>query len=125
MTHEDVASWLKSYVEAWNTYDAAAIGRLFSADAAYHYSPFELPIGTREGIVEWWQEDADVPGTFVADYVPLAVDGNTAVAHGRTRYRDVAGGPFVTEFANVFLMRFNEAGECSEFREWYMQRRPY
>jgi hypothetical protein len=27
------------------------------------------------------------------------------------------------EFDNIFLIRFNDAGECTEFREWYMQKK--
>ncbi len=123
MTQAEIAEWLQKYIEAWQRYDGEAIGRLFSADAAYYYSPFAEPIRRREAIVSWWLEDPDAPGTYEASYHPVAVDGDVAVAEGRTRYLDAPGGRVTREFANVFLMRFNEAGECSEFREFYIERR--
>lgn len=123
MTRGDVDQWLNRYIEAWQSYDAGRIGSLFSADAVYVYSPFHPPVRTREAIVASWLDDRDVAGTYEADYHPVAVEGDTAVAEGRTRYLDAPGGQVTREFANVFLMRFNEAGECSEFREFFMERR--
>jgi len=123
MTHSDVANWLNRYVQAWQSYEAEAIGSLFSADAAYYYSPFGDPDQPREVIIASWLADPDAAGTYEAEYHPVAVDGDTAVAEGRTRYLDAPGGVVTREFANVFMMRFNEAGECAEFREFYMERR--
>ena len=35
---ERVQAWLDAYIEAWRTYDRAAIGELFGADATHAYS---------------------------------------------------------------------------------------
>jgi hypothetical protein len=35
LTHDDVQRWLDAYVDAWRTYDPAAIGALFAEDATY------------------------------------------------------------------------------------------
>ena len=43
MIHADVQVWLDRYVAAWSSYDAAAIGELFSEDAEYRYQPWARP----------------------------------------------------------------------------------
>jgi ketosteroid isomerase-like protein len=122
-TRNEAADWLQRYIDAWARTDIDAIGRLFSADAAYYYSPFKEPHRGREQIVAFWLEEPDAPGTFEAHYAPLAVDGDLVVADGWTRYFDAPGGNVTLEFSNIFTMRFNQAGECTEFREWYVQKR--
>lgn len=120
--HASVAQWLDSYVRAWKSYDPAAIGALFSADARYYYGPFEEPIVGRAAIVASWLEDPDQPGQYDAQYTPVAVDGLTAVANGRSQYFAPGSRTVGAEYDNIFLLRFDAAGQCVEFREWYVKR---
>jgi ketosteroid isomerase-like protein len=117
-----VRKWLSDYVSAWKSYDPAAIGALFSEDATYRYSPFDEPMRGREAIVASWLENRDAPDTYSAEYQPIAVDGDTAVSHGRSLYYD-ADGKVIRQFDNIFVMRFAEDGRCADFCEWYMQPR--
>ena len=41
MTHDALQRWLDAYVDAWRTYDPAAIGALFAQDATYAYHPYD------------------------------------------------------------------------------------
>ncbi|MCI0712112.1 MAG: nuclear transport factor 2 family protein [Chloroflexi bacterium] len=124
INHATVAEWLKAYVDAWTTYDPEAIGRLFSDDAIYSIHPFdEEPVRGREAIVADWLEYPDAPGTYAAHYEPIAVDGNIAVTNGRTRYFEADGKTLERIFDNIFVLRFNDEGQCVEFREWYMKPR--
>ena len=120
--------WLDRYVTAWLTYDADLIGDLFSEDVAYRYHPYDEPVTGREAVVAAWLGDdtpdassRDAAGTFDASYAPVAVDGDVVVAAGSSVYRDVAGGPVVKVFHNCFVMRFDDAGRCREFTEYYMR----
>jgi ketosteroid isomerase-like protein len=116
VTVEAVQSWLDAYVEAWRTYDRDAIGSLFAADASYAYHPYDAePLRGREAIASNWLEDQDEPGSWEAAYRTLLVDGDRAVATGETRYADGR------TFSNLFVMRFDGDGRCSEFVEWYME----
>lgn len=117
-----VAAWLNAYSEAWRTYDPQAIGALFSADAAYYYGPFDEPVRGREAIVESWLAHPDAPGTFEGRYAPSVVEGDMAVANGRSRYFESDGATLKTEFDNIFVLHFDADGRCTEFREWYMER---
>ncbi len=119
-----VQRWLDAYVHAWRTYDPAEIGALFSEDAVYYYGPYDDPVEGREAIVQSWVEEdqRDPPGTYDAHYAPLVIEGNTAITNGRSRYFEADGTTFKKEFDNIYLIRFNDNGECVEFREWYMQK---
>ncbi len=84
---ERVAAWLDAYVRAWESYDPTAIGNLFAEDVEYFYGPFDEPVRGREAIVASWLGDRrDEPGTYRASYAPIAVEGDVAVANGRSRY---------------------------------------
>jgi ketosteroid isomerase-like protein len=130
MERETAQDWLDRYIDAWMSYDPDAISGLFSEDVAYRYHPNDEPIVGRAAVVaSWLGQDAsgdastrDAPGTYEAEYSPVAVDGNTVVATGTSRYREVPGGPVVRIYENCFIIRFDEAGRCREFTEYYVRR---
>lgn len=124
MDRKSLQLWLDKYVEAWRTYDPAQIGDLFSEDALYFYSPWDEdnPIRGRDAIVAEWSREPDPSGSWEARYAPLVVEGDLAVAQGRTRYFR-ADGSIDREFNNIFVLHFDEAGRCERFTEWYMQPR--
>ena len=129
MDQQAAQDWLDRYVAAWISYDRDDISALFAEDVAYRYHPYDEPIIGREAVVASWlgeaeSEDAstvDPPGTYEAHYSPVAVDGNTVVATGRSLYRDEPGGPVVRTYENCFVMRFDSEGRCREFTEYYIK----
>ncbi len=124
MDHAEFQRWLNRYVEAWKTYDEAAIGDLFSEDASYRYHPWDDESETvhgRKAIVASWLDDRDEPGTWSAEYAPWAIEGDRAVAVGVSRYLDADGG-VDREYHNVFLCRFDEDYRCREFTELFLRR---
>jgi ketosteroid isomerase-like protein len=131
MTREDVDRWLADYVEAWMTYDRDKIEALFAEDIAYRYHPWDDPIQGRDEVIKAWVAEGDhpeagtrdEPGTYEASYRAFAVDGDAAVATGTSSYRDEPDGPVARVYDNCFLMRFDSDGRCSEFTEWFMQRK--
>lgn len=122
INHQTVTDWLNRYVAAWKSYDPAAIGALFSEDARYYYSPFDTePVVGRDAIVASWTDEPDDPNTYDADYHPVAIEGSLAVVNGRSRYYAPGSKTVGAEFDNIFLIRFDDAGLCTEFREWFMK----
>lgn len=69
-----------------------------------------------------WLEDRDDSGTYDAHYETIAVDGDVAVANGRSRYVEADGATLTSEYDNIFVLRFDGDGRCVEFREWFMER---
>jgi hypothetical protein len=116
MHHAAFQDWLDRYIDAWRSLNAAAIGELFSPEARYFFGPYRDPVVGRAAIVATWTGDPDAPGSWEAEYRPLAIDGEVAVSIGESRY---ANG---RTYSNVFVCRFDGDGRCTEFREWFMEK---
>jgi len=130
MDKRDVDSWLRGYLAAWKAYDREQIESLFADDVSYRFHPYDEPVVGREAVVRAWLGESDHlgaptrddPGTYDADYTTVAVDGDLAVATGTSRYSPLPGAPADRVYHNCFLMRFDAAGRCREFTEWYIKR---
>jgi hypothetical protein len=109
-------AWLDRYIGAWRSGDRAAIEGLFSADVRYFYGPYDEGLRGPVAVADDWLREPDAPGSWEAEYRPLAIDGDVAVATGESRYTNGR------TFSNIFVCRFDAEGRCREFREWYMER---
>jgi len=126
----DAQTWLDRYVAAWLSYDAMDIAALFAEDVSYRDHPYDEPITGREAVVGSWLGEGDLngastrdaPGTYAAQYEPVAVDGDVVVATGISSYRERPDGPVVRTYHNCFVMRFDSDGNCREFTEYYHKR---
>ena len=118
VTREHVQEWLDAYVEAWRTYDDAAISALFAEDATYAYHPYDDPVSGRDAIAADWLEHRDEPGSWEASYAPALIDGDRAIAKGETRYPNDD-----RVFSNLFELDFDADGRCTRFVEWYVEHR--
>lgn len=117
MDHSAFQAWLDRYIAAWRSADPRDIAGLFSAGARYFYGPFGEPVVGRDAIAADWTQDPDAPGSWEAEYHPLAIDGDVAVAIGESRYADGR------TFSNIFVCSFDGDGRCTEFREWFMEKK--
>ncbi len=120
MTRDDVQRWLDAYVAAWHSYEPLAIGALFAADATYRYHPWDEPLVGRDAIVADWRDDQDAAGSWEAHYEPYAIEGDRAVAIGESRYLE-PDGAFRALFYNVWTLRFDGDGRCTEFVEYFTE----
>jgi uncharacterized protein (TIGR02246 family) len=116
-----VQRWLDAYVAAWRSYDPGEIKALFTEDAVYRPLPYDKPLRGREAIAKAWIAGRDPPDSWTADYRAVAVTGDVGVGRGVTRYRAV-GRRSEREYANVFILRFDERGRCREYVEWWVKR---
>ena len=131
MDQASLQDWLDRYVEAWKSYDPDQVAALFAEDATYRYHPYDegdAVLNGRAAIVADWVEPEgnastrDEPGTYDAHYEPFAVDGDRAVAVGWSRYwTDASQSSLDRIYHNVFLLRFDEDGRCSDFTELFMK----
>ena len=130
MTHASVQAWLDAYEHAWQTYDPAEIGALWTDDAEYRWHPADDPEEGREAIVFGWlnpnndPNNRDLPGTYLGEYHPYAVDGNRAVAIGMSTYwTDATRSTVARVYYNNWLLEFGPDGRCSSFIEYWMSPR--
>ena len=124
LTSQAVQAWLDRYIEAWRSYDRDQIMALFAEDAAYHYGPWDEPVRGPEAIADSWTEEGrrDAPDAWEARYEPIAINGDLAVVHGRSRYFDVDRTQVRTEYDNIFVIRLDADGRATEFTEWYIEK---
>jgi uncharacterized protein (TIGR02246 family) len=111
-----VRDWVEEYVRAWNSNDPAEIGALFTEDASYYTEPFSPPWRGREEIVRQWLARKDEPGDTEFDWHPVVVTADLAVVQGEAAYRSLA-----KRFSNLWVIRLDASGRCTEFTEWWMQ----
>lgn len=119
LSRDEFGAWLVRYVAAWRSGDAVEIGELFSPDAVYNFRAGVSVVRGRDAIVAaWLGEDEAAP--WDAHYEPLAIEREVHVSIGWSRYFDDAG-EIRDEYSNIFLCRFDDAGRCREFTEWWMR----
>ncbi len=109
-----LASWVLGYVQAWTSNDPGDIKSLFAEDARYFAEPYEEPWEGRQAIVEGWLRHRDEPGTWGFRFEIIGIDGTVGFVRGWTEYHDQP------DYANLWVIRLNQAGECTEFTDWYM-----
>lgn len=119
MDEATVCSWVDGYIRAWETNDPDDIGHLFAQDAEYYTAPYAEPWRSRDGIVAAWLDGKDEPGDWEFRYEPMVVAGELAIVRGWTKYLT----PPPREYSNLWIIRLDAEGRCSEFTEWYMQHR--
>jgi hypothetical protein len=112
---EQVTGWIDGYLAAWSSRHPDQIGRLFGDRAVYYTAPYRQPWRGREEIVAGWL-DRDEPGQARFTWKPLAVTDDLAVVQGETVYPD----PPLT-YSNLWVIRLDRDGRCTEFTEWWME----
>ena len=113
-----VNEWLDRYFAAWASNDPVAVGALFARDATYAVSPFAEPWRGRDEIVRRWT--AGNGELRHHEHTVLAAGAGSGVAHWRVVVATGAGGKL--EMDGMLLLAFNDDGECTDHREWYMSR---
>jgi ketosteroid isomerase-like protein len=122
MDKELFQGWLDRYIDAWRSYDPAAIGDLFTEDAEMRYHPYDPePVRGRQAIVKDWLDNQDEPGSWRASYTALSVDRDIAVATGTSDYLTDDRSAVDRRYHNVFICRFDGDDRCSTFTEYFMQ----
>lgn len=127
LTKDRVAGWLEAHDAAWRTADRDAIADLFSEDAVYHLGPFEEswrglagPFRGRDAIAAGWLAGGIEGEHFLVESEILALDRQRAVINRRITYLE-ADGSVESRWDTCWVVDFDEAGRCSEYREWYVE----
>jgi ketosteroid isomerase-like protein len=110
-----IETWLERYLGAWESNDPGDIGELFADEARYYTAPHREPWTGRDAIVQGWIGRKDEPGTWTFRYEVLGIDGDVAFVRGLTTYDKLP------DYSNLWVVRLDDAGRCSEFIEWWME----
>ncbi len=111
-------AWLQKYGSAWESRDAAAAGKIFSADASYHENVYEPVMQGRAAIEKYWGTVTADQRDIKFDSKVIAVNGNTGVAHWSATFKLASTGATIS-LDGVFVLEFDDAGQCKSLREWW------
>jgi hypothetical protein len=118
---EAAERWLERYGRAWEGRSGAEAAALFTADGVYEWGPFEEPLRGRDAIRSRWDAAVGAQRDVRFEATLLGLLGDQAVAHWRCEF-GLVGVPGSIELDGVFLITLDDAGLCTEFREWWNQR---
>lgn len=122
MNTKDFQEWLDRYGRAWMEGNPATVLELFADDAAYYEEPFQPPMVGREAIRRYWTEGAQEGQTDITfQFSIIAVKEETGYAYWRATFTRLPANTHV-ELDGVLAAKFNEAKQCTEFREWWHRR---
>lgn len=108
--------WMEGYIEAWTSNDPYDIAALFTPDAVYDPQTADGEQHGHEEIIAWWQRIGDDSENWDFAWQPLVETDELAVVAGATRYIDPPAS-----FRNLFVIRFDAEGLCTDFTEWYIE----
>ena len=118
MGAERYEDWVERYVRAWNSNDPAEIGALFTAQARYLTEPYADAWQGRDAIVSGWLEAKDEPGDTEFTYSVFLATDDLGIVKGDTLYKSTG-----REYSNLWEIRLDNQGACSEFVEWWMKKK--
>lgn len=118
LTPDEFDRWLATYGKASKENDPRTSASLFSEDARYFETPFSDPITGREAIYQYWKRGAETLTDKSSRYEILAVRGNLGIARWQSRFTSRKSGKR-HDLDCLFLVEFDEDGNCSLFREWW------
>jgi hypothetical protein len=120
MNRQQAQDWLNRYVTAWEKYDPAQIGDLFTDGGRYRYRPHDPWVSGRRDIVREWMSHRTPDMSYLARYTPIAIDGDTVVAVGQVRYLTDDQSAIDRLYDSLFILTFADDGRCDALVEWFM-----
>jgi ketosteroid isomerase-like protein len=114
-------SWLDTYKRAWETRDPEAAADLFTADAAYHETPFGEPARGRDGILDYWANATRNQEDIEFSYEVLTTTETIGIARWLSQFTSLTSNSAV-ELDGIFLIKLDVVGKCNELREWWHKR---
>jgi hypothetical protein len=114
--------WLAAYGLAWEEGDHQKAADLFAEGVAYQETPFDKPMVGKEAVRDYWQSGAGSNQRDIRfSYRILSVQGNKGIAHWQASFQRVNTGSRV-ELDGILVAEFDEAGLCTDFKEWWHRR---
>lgn len=122
--------WIERYATAWRERSPEDVVKLFTADAAYYFSPTAPPRRGREEIaVHWRMATSSFADLTLRFGVPVRQGDRTAVEmwatmrdpawhERRTGVAPQPGEDWLT-FPGCLVLRFTPEGLCQEHQEYY------
>ena len=117
MKEETFSDWFKKLGEAWCALDSEAAANLFSKDVKYYESVFENQCENWDAVLNLWKVIPDNQKDVSYEFKILSISENLAVANWKVTRTLMPGNKF-QEIDGIFVIKLNEEGLCSYFKQW-------
>ncbi len=118
MTEKVFDEWLRVYGDAWEKKNPSMLKPLFSRDAVYSETPFDLPFGGLEAIENYWVKSTNKQEDIDFNYKILAVTKNRGIARWLAEFKRT-GDKKKIYLDGILEAEFDETDHCRVFREWW------
>jgi uncharacterized protein (TIGR02246 family) len=114
---------MRAYERAWRTPGTETLSELFTENATYSTAPYDGLHRGLDAIARMWEaERAGADEDFSMSSEIVAVEGDTGVARVEVRYgaeeREGRRNRQREEYRDLWVIRLNAEGLCTEFEEW-------
>ena len=117
MKTDHIRRWVDRYERAWREQNRAAVARLFTEQAQYLDSPYEVPRIGHDAIAAEWND----PRPFTMAVESITADASHAVVRVKVLYSEPE-----QEYADLWELDFAEDGRVERFVEWaYWPGKPF
>ena len=110
--------WLAQYGAAWQNRDPQAAVRLFTADASYQETPFDIPMQGSQEIREYWEDVPRFQEDISFQWEVYCMTGGRGIAHWQAEFIRRSSGERV-RLDGILAADFDAQGLCRSFREWW------
>lgn len=117
MDRQALEAFLKAFKAAWENRDPEAAVALFTEDASYSTSPFQLAMLGRRSIRAFWNDVPRLQAEVRFDATPVAVEDDVGVAHYQAQFRRLTDDQRV-EQDGVMVVHLNASGLCYQLGLW-------
>ncbi|MBU1110151.1 nuclear transport factor 2 family protein [Patescibacteria group bacterium] len=119
MTKIDFSTWAEKFLKAWADLNPKAALATLSRDVEYHESPFSGPCKSWEDVEKLWTVVPHNQKDITYKHDVLMVKGDLGLIHWNVSRITVPAGKY-QGLDGVFLVRLNEKGLCTMFKQWRM-----
>ena len=114
----DVERWLSEYGRAWESKEPDRFVTLFAEDVRYFWTPLEKPKQGRSAVGRAFEAAIAHQEAIQFAASVVGVFGRRAIAHWQCSFRR-PGRDRDVHLDGVFMIDFDEDGNCDVFREWW------
>lgn len=112
------SDWLRRYGSAWESRDAGGVADLFTEDAEYYWTPFDIPKRGRDQIAAAWVDATSGQNDVKFTFAILSASEAMGIAKWHTRLSRTTMGR-AAELEGILVAEFDDGGRCKIFREWW------
>ncbi len=121
MTENDFDTWASKFGGAWAMLDPTGALSMLSKDVEYYETAFSPPCKNFDEVEKLWRVITTNQENVTFKHDVVMTQGNMGLIHWRVTRTTVPEGAN-QEFDGVFLVRLNDEGLCTMFKQWRAQR---